>query len=104
MSNNKKSMLNDTYFRRSFLCSKYSKMLATKEVPQFPIKKLKGNELDDYIVSIGLDQPILVSNDKDTLGLILPDSSTSLLSVAKSIGYGDIYLFIYLSYLFLTLN
>ena len=50
------------------------------------VKRLKGDELTvDYLNEHGLVQPILVE-DKDGLGIVVPDDTFTILDVEKHVG------------------
>ena len=83
----KGSKLSDAEYKRTPMCSRYEDLLKTKNknISPFQIETLQGITAD-WILSKGLQKPVLVSNARQTLGLKLPPPSTTFSDIAKSVG------------------
>lgn len=83
-------MLNDSFFRRSPNCSKFSLLLASKdpEIRDYNSPQIiTGKELtEEYILQNGFDYPILIKESKDSIDLKVPNNVKSLSDIAKIIG------------------
>ena len=88
-------MLSDSNFRKTAKCSFYKNFLSTKNIPEFPIKRVQPEELDTdaLIHSTGFNKPFVVTSGKsgssskiDALGLVLPDRDKDLTYVSEVCG------------------
>lgn len=97
-------MLSDSSFRRTAKCNYYKNLLATKQIPEFPIQRVSPAFLDtnELIHSTGFNKPFVITpcatdanpenaNDSSrgqdtTIGIVLPSRDKDLTYVSDVVG------------------
>ena len=81
------SKLSDPENRRTPKCSCYEDLLQQKNetIPKFPIETMTSVSAD-WMISTGLEKPVLVKNARQSLGLKLPPPTTTFMDIANMVG------------------
>lgn len=81
-------MLTSQDFRRTATDRKFTNILRNRDLPKHDVKRIKNCDLKtSLLVTDGLlDQPLLVTDSPESIGMKMPPPSTSLQDIADIIG------------------